>query len=125
MAAEPQIITRSAVLPVVVTLSIASVVLALLVASVADSEYSHFEGQAQEKGDVWPSFSKNTKAVPFLGLLLLSPTIGFGVRLLRNSTCQLTALLWYGSAVIVGHLLWLAVSIVSVYVLYLRFYHWF
>jgi hypothetical protein len=121
--AEPQSISRSAVMPVVVTLSIASVVLALLVASVADSEYSHFEGEAQEKGDVWPSFSKSTKSVPFLGLLLVFSTIGFGVRLLRNSECRLATLLWYGSVAIIAHLLWLTVSFVSVYVLYLRFYH--
>ena len=121
--AEPQTITHSAALPVVVTLSIASVVLTLLVASVASSEYSHFEGQSQEKGDGWPSFSENTKVVPFLGLLLVFPTIGFGFRLFRNSECHLATLLWYGSAVIVAHLLWLAVSVVSIYVLYVRFYH--
>lgn len=121
--AEPQSISRSAALPVVVTLSIASVVLALSVASVADSEYCHFEGEALEKGVGWPSFSENTIAVPFLGLLLVFPTIGFGVRLLRNSECRLATLLWYGSAAIVAHLLWLTVSFLSVYLLYVKFNH--
>lgn len=122
--AEPQSISRSAVLPVVVTLSLASVVLALLVASVAHAEFHHFEHEAERKGGSWPAFTENTKAVPFLGLVLVLPTVGFGVHLLRNPECRLTTLLWYGAPVIVAHLLWLVVSFLSVYVLYVKFYHW-
>lgn len=122
--AEPQTISRAAVLPVVATLSIASAVLALLVAIIAPGEFHHFEHEAERKGGSWPAFTENTKAVPFLGLVLVLPTVGFGAHLLRNSECPLTTLLWYGSIVIVAHLLWLVVSFLSVYILYVKFYHW-
>lgn len=122
--AESQTVTRSAVTPIVITLSLASAVLALLVAGVAHAEFHHFEHEAERKGSSWPAFTENTKAVPFLGLVLVLPTVGFGVHLLRNSECRLTTLLWYGSTVIVAHLLWLVVSFLSAYLLYVKFYHW-
>ena len=123
--AEPQTLARSAVLPVVVTLSVVSVVLALLVASIAPGEYHHFEHEAERHGSGgWPSFTENTKLVPFLGLVLAIPTVGFGIRLLRNPDCRPATLLWYCSVVIFAHLLWLVVSFLSVYLLYVKFYHW-
>ena len=80
-------------MPVVMMLSLASVVLALLVASVAHAEFHHFEHEAGREGGSWPAFSENAKAVPFLGVVLVLSAVGFGVRLLRNSECRLTALL--------------------------------
>ena len=122
---ELQTVTRSVALPVVMTFSITSVVLALLGASVAPGEYHHFEHEAERQGGGgWPSFTESTKLVPFLGLVLAIPTFGFGLRLLRNPECRLATILWYCSAVILAHLLWLVVSFLSVYLLYVKFYHW-
>ncbi|MEQ2009877.1 MAG: hypothetical protein ABMA26_24085 [Limisphaerales bacterium] len=118
--AEQQTVTRRAVMPVVVTLSITSAVLALLVAICAQVEFERFESKAE----YWPSLTVNTKAVPFLGVVLVLLTFGFGTQLVRNTECRLTTLLWYCSAVILAHLLWLAVSFVSVYILYFKFFQW-
>ena len=122
---EPQTVTRSVALPVVVTLSVTSVVLSLLVASMALGEYHHFEHEVERQGGGgWPAFTENTKLVPCLGLVLAFSSIGFGVRLLRNFECRLTTLLWYVGTVVMAHLLWLVVSFLSVYLLYVKFYHW-
>lgn len=107
-----------------VTLSVASVVLAVLVASVAQAEFHHFEHEAQAKGSVWPSFSESTKAVPLLGFGLAIVTVGYGVQLIRRPECTLERLLWFGAVALLTHLLWLAVSFTSIYLLHMKFYHW-